>query len=795
VKRISTTRCLRVAAIGITLAACAAAADFPVSAVPLKNVKIQDEFWTPRIDRNRTVTLPMLLDHAPAQGPVEGRLIEAAADILAVQQDAALRARMERTFDRTIAQLRRDKGVWPNRGDGPGFSVGHFFEGAVAWYDATGDRKLLDAATDIADDLANTFGPGKRYDIFNHEEIEIGLVKLYRATRNPKYLNLARFFVDVRGTTQGGRQMYGPYSQDHMPVREQSRAIGHAVRATYLYIALTDLAGLTGDAGYTAAADRIWTDAVSKRTFLTGGIGSYRDEEDFGDDYDLPNAAAWNEICAAVGNILWNQRMFLLHGDARYIDVLERILYNGFLTGVSQTGDRFLYQSPLIAFAGFQRQPRFGPNCCPPNLARLFAELGGLVYAAAADRAYVNLFIGGNASLNVGNSPVKISQQTQYPWDGATRLTIDPAQPARFSLMLRIPGWATDHPMTGDLYRFVDGGKANFTVTVNGRAVQPTMEKGYARVDRTWSKGDAVELRFPMAVHRVAADTRVADDRGRVSFERGPIVFCAERQDNRDGVFDLVIPDSARFTFDYRKDLLGGTGTLTGRGEGANSSRAVTLIPYFAFGNRTPSEMEVWIARTPARAVRPPAPTLASTSRATSSVGNGTVADNYPGHNPPTVERRMYPHSQDGSGNIDAIFDEVQPVNSEDGSGRFLRIHPQSGDQAWVQYDFAKPARISSSSVYWKDDKQVCVLPKGWKLFYKDGDQWKPVAHVSAYGTAPDQFNKVTFDPVTASGLRMELQLQPKVYKTGHLGPPDGNYMDHDFTWYEGGVIEWTVDH
>jgi hypothetical protein len=782
----------RVAAIGILQAACVAA--IAVSAAPVKNVKIQDEFWTPRIDQNRTVTLPMLLNHAAAEGPVEGRLIEAAAYILSVQQDPALRARIERMFDRTIAQLRGQKGVWANRGDGPGFSVGHFFEGAVAYYDATGDRKLLDAAIDIADDLADTFGPGKRYDIFNHEEIEIGLVKLYRATNNSKYLNLARFFVEVRGTTQGGRQMYGSYSQDHMPVRDQSRAIGHAVRATYLYIALADLAALTGDPGYAAASDRIWNDAVSKRTFVTGGIGSYRDEEDFGDDYDLPNAAAWNEICAAVGNILWNQRMFLLHQDARYIDEMERILYNGFLVGVSQTGDRFLYQAPLIAFAGFQRQPRFGPNCCPPNLARLLAELGGLIYAASADRAYVNLFIGGTASLKVGDAAVTVSQQTQYPWNGATRLTVDPAQQARFSLMLRIPGWASGQPISGGLYRFVDAAKTDFSITVNGRAVQPVMEKGYARLDRTWSKGDVVELRFGIPVHRLVADTRVADDRDRVAFERGPLVFCAERLDNRDGVFNLVAPDDASFAFEYRKDLLGGIGTLTGSARGANSSHTVTLIPYYAFGNRTASEMAVWLARTPARAVRPPAPTIASTSRATSSVGNGTVADNYPGHHPPTVERRMYPLSQDGSGEIAAIYDQVQPVNSEDGSGRFLRIHPQSGDQGWMQYDFAKPSRISSSSVYWKDDKQLCILPKGWKLLYKDGDQWKPVSHASAYGVAPDQFNKVTFDPITATGLRIEIQLQPKVYKTGKLGPPDGNYMDHDLTWYEGGVIEWTVD-
>jgi len=330
------------------------------------------------------------------------------------------------------------------------------------------------------------------------------------------------------------------------------------------------------------------------------------------------------------------------------------------------------------------------------------------------------------------------------------------------------------------------------------------VEKGYARIERQWKSGDTIQFNLPMPVRRVLANEKVADDRGMVALERGPIVFCMERADNPNGVFDLLVPDNAKLQFAYRTDVLGGIGEITGEAvalaRGADRVSLVrrqqnfTAIPYYAFGNRGQGEMAVWLARDESKALVPPKPTIASTSRASSSVGNGTVAENYPGHRPPTIEQRLYTNSQDGSGDISAIYDQVEPVNSEDGSSRFLRLHPQSGDGAWVQYDFAKPAKVSSVEVYWKDDKQYCILPTAWRLLYRDGSDWKAVQALAPYAVAKDKFNKVSFQPVMTSALRIEIQLQGRTYKKGDLGPPDANYLQRDLTWYEGGIIQWRVN-
>jgi len=778
--------------------------DYPAAPVPLEDVTITDAFWLPRIEKARTVSLPMLLERGERGGRIDGRLIEAASYFLMHYSDPVLRSRIEGLSEKSLESMRRLKGAWPNRGDGPFLGVGHFIEGAVAWHLATGSRKLLDGAIEITDDLDAAFGPSKRHDISNHEGIELALVKLYRATAEERYLQLARFIVDTRGTTNGGRQMYGPYAQDHEPVKMQTRGIGHCVRATYLYNSVTDLAALAPDAGYRRTALRIWEDVVSKRTFLTGGIGSYRDEEDYGDDYDLPNLGPWNEICAAVGNVLWNHRMFRMTEEAQYIDVMERILYNELLAGVSLDGDKFLYQTPLKALRGFERQAWFGPNCCPPNITRLMAELGGLVYATTDRDIYVNLFMTSQAKAKLKQTAVGVTQETRYPWDGAMRLTVSPERQAHFSVRVRIPGWSRNEPMPGRLYRYTSAANPAFTLAVNGKAARYTVENGYARIDREWQRGDAIELTLPMPVHRVQADERVADDRGMVALERGPLVYCVEGVDNQGAAFNLLLPDSVPLAFAYRPDLLGGVGTIAGAALGlgrgadgvslARQEHQLVAIPYFAFGNRGGSDMAVWLARDEAMAVIPPKPTIASRSRATSSCGNGTVADNYPDHKPPTIAQRLCPNAQDGSGEIGALYDQVEPPDSEDGSGTFLRLRPQSGDQAWVQYDFAEAAQVSSASVYWKDDKQYVVVPRSWRLLYKDGEEWKTVRAASQYGVEKDRYNEVRFEPVTTSALRMEIQLRPKVYPQGKLGPPDGNYLrENDLTWYEGGVIEWRV--
>jgi hypothetical protein len=781
------------------------ARDYALAPIPLQDVEVTDAFWSPRIEKARRVSLPILLGlQEGLTEHIDSRVIEASAYFLAKTPDHTLQTMAKSLFAPLSTAMRAQMGVWSNVGDGPFLETGHFFEAAIAYRQATGDTQLLNVAIEVADDLDRQYGPGRRTDISNHEGIELALVKLYRATGDYKYVRLARFIFDQRGTTNGGRRMTGLYAQDNEPVVAQQRAIGHCVRATYLYCGLTDLAALTLETAYRDAALRIWDDAVAKRTYITGGIGSYRRMENYGDDYDLPNASCWNEICAACGNALWNRRMLQLTGESRYADTMEQILYNGLLAGVSQQGDRFLYQTPLKTFAGFARQASFGPNCCPPNITRVLAQLGTLVYARDARNVYVDLFIGSNARFSVDGKPIKLRQETIYPWEGLTQITVEAASPARFALHVRIPGWTQNEPMPGGPYHYDGAARGSISLLVNGKSIPVQLSHGYAMIEREWSGKDVVELALPMEVRRVKADERVRDNRGMVALQRGPVVFCAEAVDNAGGVFNLVVPEDAKLEFSREPGLRDGVGTLRGtvqrlsRGEGNHpvtvSPADLVAIPYYAFANRASTEMAVWLAGDSRRAVMAPLPTIASTSVASSSCGEGAVADNYPGHRPPTPAQRMYPTSQDGSGHIAAICDQLMPVNSEDGSAPFLRLRPQAGSAAWVQYDFAKPAEVSSVSVYWKDDEQFCVAPEKWNLLYRDGAEWRPVQSASGFGVERDTFNRTLFAPVRTDGLRLEIALAGKVYKTGELGPPDANYLTEDTTWYEGGIIEWVVN-
>jgi uncharacterized protein len=781
--------------------------DYPLFPLPLHDVDITDEFWSPRIEKARTVSLPTLLDFASRSGQrfEDSRLFEAAAYFLAKNSDPALEQQVQPMLGPLMTAVLAQRGVWPNVNDGPFLWTGHFFEAAVAYQQATGQSELLQTAVAVADDLAEAYAPGKRTDISNHEGIELALVKLYRQTGNERYLRLAQHILDLRGTTAGGRIMTGSYAQDHEPVKDQTRAIGHCVRATYLYCALTDLAALELDPAYRPAAERIWTDAVAKRTFVTGGIGSYRREEDFGDDYDLPNLSCWNEICAAVGNILWNQRMFQLTRDSVHADMLEHILFNALLVGTSLDGERFLYQAPLKAFPEFGRQLRFGPNCCPPNITRLLAQLGTLIYARDAQQLYVNLFMSSKGRFAMDGKPVEIAQATKYPWDGQIQFEVNVQSPTRFGLNVRVPGWASGKAMPGSLYQFEGGNEeSSVELLVNGKKASSQTSAGYARVDREWANGDIVELSLPMRVQMVRADARVKESDRMLALKRGPIVFCSEGLDNAGNVFNLVVPSATKLDFSYRPDLLGGVGTIHGPVQSWNRSKesanvgsrevSLTAIPYYAFGNREGTDMAVWLASDSRRTLLSPEVTLASSSIATSSCGEGSVADNYPGHNPPAVAKRMYPLSQDGSGHISAIYDQAEPIGSEDGSAAFLRLRPQSGSHAWVQYDFPKPAKVSSVSVYWKDDKQFCVVPSSWRLTYKENDQWHPVSGAGQFKTEKDRYNTTEFTPVETSGLRLEIELQAKTYKKGKIGPPDANYLEQDLVWYEGGIIEWKVN-
>ena len=621
--------------------------DYPFQPVPFTAVHLADTFWAPRLETNRKVTVPYdfrkceetgrIDNFAKAAGTMEGpfegirfndsdvfKVIEGAAYTLSLAPDLALDTYLDGVIAKIAAAQEADGYLFTTRtidpehpapDSGPTrwsflrgshelYNVGHLYEAAVAHYLATGKRSLLEVALKNADLIATTFGPTGLHDVPGHEEIEIGLVKLYRVTGEQKYLDLAEFFVRERGR-DSGRALYGDYAQDHIPVSEQSEAVGHAVRAGYLYAGVADVAALTGDEALIAAIGRIWDDVVSHKLYLTGGIGARRRGEAFGDAYELPNAVAYTETCAAIANILWNQRLFLLHGDGRYIDILERTLYNGFLAGVSFSGDAFFYPNPLESDGIFPfnhgaatRQPWFDCSCCPTNVVRLLPSLPGYIYAQRGDALYVNLFAAGDADLDIGGTPVHIRQETRYPWRGDVTLRVEPASPVTFALRVRVPGWALGQPVPSDLYRYI-GPIATPLVSlmVNGEPVAQEIHQGYVEVRRTWHAEDELELHLPMPVRRVVSHPAIADNAGRVALERGPLVYCAEWPDHEGSVFDLVIPDGADLAAEERPELLNGISVIRGEVQAAGHPATLSAIPYYAWSHRGAGEMVVWMKR------------------------------------------------------------------------------------------------------------------------------------------------------------------------------------------------------
>jgi DUF1680 family protein len=491
------------------------------------------------------------------------------------------------------------------------------YEAAVAHFQATGKRTFLEIAVKNADLIAREFGPGpnQRTDVPGHQQIEMGLVRLSRATGDPKYLELARFFVDMRGRADRRRELYGEYAQDHAPVVTQSEAVGHAVRGGYFYAGTADVAALTGEREYIDAIDRIWQDVVDRKLYLIGSVGQQGAGEGYAGAYELTNLKAYNETCAAIALALWNQRMFLLHGDAKYADVLERILYNGVLPGVSLTGDTFFYPNPLACdmqykfnHGALERSPWFDCSCCPSNIVRFLPSVPGYAYAVRGDDVYVNLYLASTAKLQLAGRQVTAAQTTNYPWDGHVRLEIGGQQPGQFALRLRIPGWVRGTPLPSTLYRYLDAAPAQWEVRVNGAPCDMREEAGYAVIDRTWNAGDVVELELAMPVRRVLADERVTYDRGRAAIERGPLVYCVEGADHDGEVRNLWLDDAVALTPERRPELLGGVTVLTGEAsraiadeDGQRTSRPdrVTMIPYYAWCHRGANELAVWLPRTP----------------------------------------------------------------------------------------------------------------------------------------------------------------------------------------------------
>jgi DUF1680 family protein len=638
------------------LAADPASRDYPIKGAPFTAVHLDDAFWAPRLATNATVTIPYAFGQCKTSGRMDNfkraaavlhgenianrkppgfpfddtdpyKVLEGASYSLAVHPDPKMSAYLDSLIALFAAAQEPDGYLYTTRTIDPAhphpwagtnrwlndpdlshelYNAGHLFEAAAAHYQATGKTNLLNVAIREANLLCQTFGPGtNQLHLWpGHEIVEMGLVRLYRITGNPRYLNLAKYFIDVRGSHPGGDD----YHQSRIPPVNQTEALGHAVRAGYLYSGMADVAALTGDPQYLRAIDAIWEDAVGKKLYLTGGIGSRAQGEAFGDDYELPNLTAYNETCAAVANIFWNQRLFELHGDAKYVDVLERTLYNGLLSGVSLDGKKFFYPNPLESDGSQSRSPWFGCACCPGNLTRFLPSLPGYLYAQSGDTLYVNLFASSTADFTLENGrTVKITQKTGYPWDGAVKMTLqtEGRKNKEFPIKIRIPGWVRNEATPGGLYKFCDSVNEPATLAVNGEDVPIKLDQGYVTLERPWKSGDVIELNLPMLIRKVAANENVTADRGRIALQRGPIVFCAEWPDTPNGkVRQLLLPDEQPLTTRFDPVLLNGVQVIEGKGFNVITNefghvvkrlQDFKVIPYYAWANRGPGEMTVWI--------------------------------------------------------------------------------------------------------------------------------------------------------------------------------------------------------
>ena len=619
---------------------------YPIDPVPFTSVKVTDNFWGQRLQASREVTIPLAFSKCEETGryenfvkaahpsdtyKVEGfsfddtdvyKTIEGASYSLQTYPDKKLQKYIDSVLVIVAGAQEPDGYLYTARTMNPKhphnwagkerwvavenlshefYNLGHMIEGAVAHYQATGKRNFLDIAIKYADCVCREIGNGpqqKKY-VPGHQIAEMALVKLYMATGDKKYLDQAKFFLDTRGYTS----RKDTYSQAHKPVVEQDEAVGHAVRAVYMYSGMADVATITGDSSYIKAIDKIWDNIVSKKIYITGGIGAHHAGEAFGNNYELPNLSAYCETCTAIGNVYMNYRLFLLHGDAKYFDVLERTLYNGLISGVSLDGGSFFYPNPLSSNGKYSRKPWFGCACCPSNVSRFIPSLPGYVYAVKNDQVYVNLYLSNKAELKVDKKKILLEQETGYPWNGDIRLKITQGN-QDFTMKLRIPGWVRGNVLPGDLYSYADNQKPAYQVSVNGQTVESDVNDGYLSIARKWKKGDVVEVHFDMIPRIVKANPKVEADHGRVAVERGPIVYCAEWPDNRFNVHSILLNQHPQFKVTDKPELLYGIRQITTDAQALSYDKAgklvtkdveLTLIPYYAWAHRGEGDMEVWL--------------------------------------------------------------------------------------------------------------------------------------------------------------------------------------------------------
>ena len=617
-----------------------------IEPVSFSQVNITDNFWKPKIDKVATKTLAACIYQTETVTPRirnfekvarnkgeqhEGifyddsdvfKALEAMAYSLKTHPSAEMEKKCDEWIDKIAAAQQPDgylntwytlkglKNRYTDMSMHEDYNAGHMIEAAVAYYNATGKRKFLDVCIKWADQFDNLFGPGKRDWVTGHQELELALVKLYKTTRNDKYLKLADWLLSERGKKLAKGYTWTDwkdtaYAQDVLPVKQQKEITGHAVRAMYMYTGAADVAAQTGDADYVKAMRNVWEDVVYRNMYITGGIGSAGSNEGFTNDYDLPNEQAYCETCASVGMVFWNQRMNAMTGNAEYIDVLERSLYNGALDGLSLSGDRFFYGNPLASRGQHQRREWFGTACCPANIARLVASLGNYIYAKSDDAIYVNLFVGSNTTIPLKSGNVSVKMETNYPWEGKVKLMIDPVKNSKFSLYLRVPGWAQGQTSTDDLYDLSDFGSAIIYLKVNGKDEAVRMENGYMIINREWKKGDIVTYELPMQTNKVVAREELKQDNGRIALQRGPVVYCIEVADNNGKAWNVIIPENTKFeTIDYKvldepvkaltaevPVIMVGTDGLSLKTE----KKKIVAIPYYTWANRGKNEMQVWL--------------------------------------------------------------------------------------------------------------------------------------------------------------------------------------------------------